>query len=99
MTSWRVSVHHHDGQMHDVVIDATVEATVAKLWGELSDRGFSPWNALIDGQHTDDRERLDRSPLRDGSGILVRDAGRARRWLVLGRRRRSRHRGLAADHV
>ena len=77
MTTWRVSVKHHDGQMHDVMIDATEEATIAELWDELSDRGFSRWNARIDGHHVDGLTRLDRSLLRHGSCISGSDAASA----------------------
>ena len=75
MTVWRISVEQHDGTVHDVLVDATDEATVAELWDELSDRGFDCRGMLVDGIHIDDETRLDDSPLRHGSRISAEVSG------------------------
>ena len=73
MTTWRVTVEGHDGTGHDVVIDATEQATVADLRDELSSRGFSQGNLHFDGQPIGESVTLEESPLQHGSCISRRD--------------------------
>ena len=75
MIVWRISVEQHDGTVHDVLVDATDEATAAEFWDELSDRGFDCRGMFVDGIHTEDDMRLDGSPLRHGSRIATQDSG------------------------
>lgn len=72
MTVWRVTVEEYDGTGHDVVIDASDEATVSDLRDELSSRGFSRGNLLFDGQRTSEGITLEESPLQHGSYISTK---------------------------
>ena len=85
MTAWRISVQHHDDTVHDLVVDATEEATVTEFWTELADRGFDQRGLLIDGQRVDGETSLERSPLRHGSCISTRQptAGPGAGWYLV----------------
>ncbi len=77
MTSWRVSVDGSGGAVHDVVLDATEEATVAELGQALSAQGFGIGEVLIDGDAADKDLTLESSSLRHGARISVADQASA----------------------
>ena len=77
MTLWRVSVAHRDGAVHDVVLAAAEEATVAELREELSALGFGGDCLLIDGEETAETAALQSTRLRHGTLISVEDPGPA----------------------
>ncbi len=71
MTVWRVSVENRDGAVHDVVLEATEDATVSELKKELSTQGFDGDDLVIDGDRAAENATLDASPLRHGARICV----------------------------
>ena len=85
MSTWRVSVQSAGSGTHDLVVDATDEASVAELWDALNERGFDTHGLLVDGRYADPASAVHDSPLRHGSLLSARHSAPAPRsgWYLV----------------
>jgi len=67
MTTWRVSVERSQGDLYDLHIDTTDDATLGELREGLVANGFDRRDLRLDGVIADNETVLNQSPVRHGS--------------------------------